>query len=169
MGYEIRAWLGKVLVRAWQVTALVSRLLWEGWATLNSLRNELFWGEFLLHILGSLIFKSFALPFAPKEAALRWAIRAWSVLEWVLSHALMCIGLTDILFKSFLHKRYALIDSFLVVTVEIERRALCWRLGKLSKIASSLQLAFILERLCLETLVKHLEGSLIAVSHLLTL
>ena len=69
----------------------------------------------------------------------------------------MCIGLSDILFKSFLHKMHALIDSFLVVTVEIERGPLCRRLRKLSKIAFSLQLALILERLCLITLVKHLE------------
>ena len=64
---------------------------------------------------------------------------------------------------------HALIDSFLVVTVEIERGTLCRGLRKLSKIALSLQLTFILEKLCLETLVKHVRGSLIAISHLLTL
>ena len=80
----------------------------------------------------------------------------------------MCIGLGNILFERLLHKRYALIDSFLVVTVEIERGTLCRRLRKLSKIAFSLQLALILQRLCLITLVKHLEGSFIGVSHLLT-
>ena len=80
----------------------------------------------------------------------------------------MCIGLSDILFEMLLHKRYALIDSFLVVTVEIERGPLLRRLRKFSKIAFSLQLALILEILCLITLVEHLEGSLIGIRHLLT-
>ena len=80
---QVRGWLGKVRVRAWHVAALVSRLLWECWAILNSLRNKLFRGEFLLCHLGPEIFKNFVLLCIPQETALGWATRAWLVLEWV--------------------------------------------------------------------------------------